>query len=136
MSTEIRRIVREELLRSIVWFGLGIVGWPILISEFTWLDANVLTVFGLPLLTWAVLTTGMIGVRVSTSTELQVTTPVGLSMSLLVGIMLGGVSAVYLVAVEEYAALPVIIVYAAVTGGTVLWHWYMRLPDSSPDMPA
>lgn len=136
MSTEIRRIAREELLRSIVWFGLGIVGWPILISEFTWLDANVLTVFGLPLLTWAVLTTGMIGVRVATSPELQVTTPVGLSMSLLLGIMLGGVSAVYLVAVEEYAALPVIIVYVAVTGGTVLWHWYTRLPDSSPDMPA
>ena len=136
MDTELRGIIREELLRSIAWIGLGIVGWPLLISEATWVDATALTVFGLPVLTWAVLTTGAIGIRVVTSTEVQVQTPAGLSISLVLGIMLGGVGAVYLVAVEGYAALWVTVTYVAVTSGAVLWHWYTREPASPPEMPA
>jgi hypothetical protein len=124
MKPQRRRIIREELLRSIGWIGLAIVGWPLVISEIAWIDATALTVFGLPALTWAVLTTGAITVRVATSTELQVQTPVGLSISLLFGVMLGGVGAIYLATAGGYSALWVIAAYVAVTGITVFWYWF------------
>ena len=127
MKPQLRRLIREELLRSIAWIGLGIVGWPILISEVAWLDTTALTVFGLPALTWALLTTGVIAVRVATSTDLQVQTPVGLSISLFFGIMLGGVGAVYLATAGGYSALWIIAAYVAVTIITVLWYWFMGL---------
>ena len=125
MKPQLQRIIREELLRSIAWIGLGIVGWPILISEVAWLDTTALTVFGLPVLTWVILTTGMISIRVATSRQLQVQTPVGLSISLFFGIMLGGVSAVYLVTAGGYSALWIITAYVTVTGITVLWYWFV-----------
>ncbi|WP_246989007.1 hypothetical protein [Halorientalis marina] len=129
MKSQRRRIIREELLRSIAWIGLGLVGWPIVISEVAWVEPSVLTVFGLPVLTWALLTAGMIGARTVTSTELQVQTPAGLSMSLALGIMLGGVGAVYLVAAGGYSALWITVAYVVVTIAAVGWYWYLRLPD-------
>jgi hypothetical protein len=128
MNSQRRRIIREELLRSIAWIGLGLVGWPIVISEVAWVEPTVLTVFGLPVLTWALLTAGMIGVRTVTSKELQVQTPTGLSMSLALGIMLGGVGAVYLVAAGGYSALWITVAYVVVTIAAVGWYWYLRLP--------
>ena len=129
MNSQRRRIIREELLRSIAWIGLGIVGWPIVISEVAWIETTGLTVFGLPIFTWALLTAGMIGVRTVTSTELQVQTPTGHSMSLALGIMLGGVGAVYLVAAGGYSALWITVAYVAVTTAAVCWYWYLRLPE-------
>jgi hypothetical protein len=129
MNSQRRRIIREELLRSIAWIGLGLVGWPIVISEVAWVEPTVLTVFGLPVLTWALLTAGMIGVRTVTSTELQVQTPTGLSMSLALGIMLGGVGAVSLVAAGGYSALWITVTYVVVTIAAVGWYWYLRLPE-------
>jgi hypothetical protein len=129
MDSQRRRIIREELLRSIAWIGLGIVGWPIVISEVAWIDATVLTVFGLPVLTWALLTAGMVAMRTATSTELRVRTPVGLSISLALGIMLGGVGAVYLVAAGGYSALWITLAYVAVATGAVCWYWYLRPPE-------
>lgn len=126
MQPQRRRIIREELLRSIAWIGLGIVGWPLVISEVAWLDATALTVFGLPALTWALLTTGAIGIRAATSAEMQAQTPAGLVMSLLFGTMLGGVGAVYLVTAGEYSALWVTSAYVGVTVVTILWYWFVK----------
>lgn len=64
MTPEMRRIVREKLWKSIAWFGLALVGWQLLIDELAWLEQGLLTVFGLPVLTWAVLTAGTIGTRI------------------------------------------------------------------------
>jgi hypothetical protein len=136
MKPQQRHIIREELLRSIAWIGLGIVGWPIVIAEVAWLDTTALTVFGLPVLTWAVLTIGAIGVRTATSSELQVQTPAGLSISLLLGIMLGGVGAVYLVTAGGYPVLWITAAYITVTGLTVIWYWFVRLPDVTSEMTA
>ncbi|WP_423744908.1 hypothetical protein V5735_02440 (plasmid) [Haladaptatus sp. SPP-AMP-3] len=107
-----------------------------MISEVAWLDATALTVFGLPALTWALLTTGAIGIRAVTSAELQVQTPVGLSMSLLFGTTLGGVGAVYLVTAGGYSALWVTAVYVAVTVITILWYWFVRPSDIDAKMAA
>lgn len=60
MRPGLSHIVREELLRSIAWLGLGLVGWPILADELAVLETNAVTVFGFPLLTWAGLTAAML----------------------------------------------------------------------------
>jgi len=136
MKSQQRQIIREELLRSIAWIGLGLVGWPIVIAEVAWLDATLLTVLGLPVLTWAVLTTGAIGVRTATSTELQIQTPAGLSVSLVLGTTLGGVGAVYLVTAAGYPALWITAAYVAVTGVAVLWYWFVRPATVTSEMTA
>jgi hypothetical protein len=124
MKPQRRRIIREELLRSTAWIGLAIVGWPLVLSEIAWLNATTLTVVGLPVLTWALLTSAAIAVRTATSAELQVQTPTGLSITLFFGIMLGGVGAVYLATAGGYSALWVTAAYIAVTGITLLWYWF------------
>lgn len=134
MNHKQRRIVREELLRSIVWIGLGIVGWPIVISEVAWLETTALTVFGLPVLTWALLTTALIGIRTATSSTLQVRTSTGVWISLGLGIALGGVGAVYLVTAGGYPVLWVTAAYVATTVGVVLWYWYVGVSDRVSEM--
>jgi len=136
MKPQQRHIIREELLRSIAWIGLGIIGWPIVVAEVAWLDTTALTVFGLPVLTWAVLTMSTIGVRTATSSELQIQTPAGLSISLLLGIMFGGVGAVYLVTAGGYPVLWITVAYVAVTGATILWYWFVRVPSVATEMTA
>jgi hypothetical protein len=121
MDRQLRRLVGEELWRSIVWAGLGMVGWPILVSELAWLEPSVLTVVVLPVLTWAVLTAAAIGIRLGTGADFQVQTPTGLSYSLLTGVVCGGLVAVYLAGVEGYSPLGVAAAYVVVTAGTLLW---------------
>lgn len=133
MNPELRGIVREELLRSIAWFGLGVVGWPILITEVAWVDATALTVFGLPALTWAALTGASVGARVLTGTDAGVRSSAGLSVVLVLGVLLGGVGAVYLVAARGYSALPVTVGYVTVTFVAVLWYWYAGVPSAAED---
>ena len=135
MNPELRGIVREELLRSIAWLGLGIVGWPILITEVAWLDATALTVFGLPVLTWAVLTVASVGVRVLTGADASVRSSAGLSVFLVLGVLFGGVWAVYLV-VRGYSALAVTAGYVTVTAVAVLWYWYAGVPSAAEEQTA
>jgi hypothetical protein len=125
MNAHLRRITGEELVRSIVWFALGLVGWPFLASAVAWVEPSLMTVFGFPVLTWALLTVCAIGVRALTEMELRVQTPAGLSINVALGIMLAGVGAVYLAAVEGHSALLVTVTYVAVTLSAVLWHWYV-----------
>jgi hypothetical protein len=135
MRPELRRVVREELLRSIAWLGLGLVGWPILAEELAVLETNALTVFGFPLLTWAGLTVTFIGVRAVTGSELQVQTPRGLSTSVLAGMTLAGLGGIYLVATGS-SALWVGVAYVAAAAVTIGWHWYARPPRGEPPTPA
>ncbi|CDK39160.1 uncharacterized protein BN903_143 [Halorubrum sp. AJ67] len=92
----------------------------------TWLETTTLTVFGLPALTWALLTTGAIAIRGATSTDLHVQTPSSLHISLLFGVMLGGVAAVYLATAGGYSTLWSIAAYVTVTGITIFWYWLME----------
>ncbi|APW96885.1 hypothetical protein CHINAEXTREME_03470 [Halobiforma lacisalsi AJ5] len=129
MNPQLRRIIREELLRGIAWIGLGIVGWPLVISAVAWLDATALTVFGLPVLTWATLTVGMIGLRLITGSDLQVRTKAGLDIVLLEGILVTGFLVVYLVAVAGWSLLPTVGGYLAITVLYVLYYWQVVLPQ-------
>jgi hypothetical protein len=87
------------------------------------------TVFGLPVITWAVLTAGMIGIRTVTGAELQRHT-FRLPAFLVESAILGGIGAVYLVTAGGYSPLLVATGYVAVGAVTVVWYWYTGLFDS------
>lgn len=127
MKPHLRRIIREELWRSIAWIGLGLVGWALVISEAAWLNATALTVFGLPVLTWAGLTIGMVGLRVISESDLQVGTKAGLNIVLLEGIIITGALVVYLIAVAGWSPLPTVGGYLAITGLYALYYWQFVL---------
>ena len=129
MSNGLRRILREELWRSVVWAGLGLVGWGWIISSTGQIDATVWTVVGLPVLTWATLTIGMIGLRLITGSDLQVRTKEGLHIVLLEGIIVTGFLVVYLVAVAGWSPLLTVGGYLIFTGLYVLYYWQFALPS-------
>lgn len=127
--TEVRLILREELLRSIGWAALGLFGWAMVISSTDQLAANVWTVFGLPILTWASLTVGMIGYRLATGATLQVQTKEGLHVATLGGAVLGGFWAVFLIFVLEWSPLLVIGLYVFTTAVYLLYYTRVILPQ-------
>jgi hypothetical protein len=133
MDPAIRRITREELLRSIAWAGLGLVGWAILATEFAWLAVNAFTVFGLPVLTWASLTVAFIGARLVLDADLRVGTRTGLAVALVLGMLVGGAGAMSLVSTAGYPAVPVTVGYAVVTVGSVVW--FVRRPLAAATPP-
>ncbi len=98
-------IFREELLRSIAWAGLGLFGWAILVSSSSQLPATVWTVVGLPILTWASLTVGMIGIRLITGNDLQIQSTEGLHIISIGGVVLGGFWAAFLIFVLDWSPL-------------------------------
>jgi|APHM01.1.fsa_nt_gi hypothetical protein len=132
MNLEQERIVREELWRSIVWAGLGIVGWPTVVAEVAWVDQNLFTVFGLPVIMWAVLTAGMIGFRTVTDAELQ-RDMISLPAYFVEAAILGGIGAVYLVTAGGYSPLLVATGYVSVGAATVVWYRYAGVFNSTTE---
>jgi len=132
MSYELRRILREELWRSVAWAGLGLFGWALIITSTGQLDATVWTVVGLPVLTWATLTVGMIGLRLITGSDLQVQTREGLHIVLLEGIIITGFLIVYLVAVAGWSPFITVGSYLSITVLYALYYWQVVLPRFSP----
>jgi hypothetical protein len=101
----VRLILREELLRSIAWAALGLVGWPILVSSSPHLPATVWTVAGLPILTWASLTVGLIAIRLLTGSDLQIQSIEGLHVVSLGGVVLGGFWVAFAIFVLDWPPL-------------------------------
>ena len=128
MDTELRGIIREELLRSIAWAGLGLFGWAILVSSSDQLSATVWTVLGLPVLTWASLTIGMIGVRLLTGNDLTIQSREGLHVVSLGGIILSGFWAVFLIVVLGWSSLLTIGLYIFATIAYLVCYTRVILP--------
>jgi len=122
-------IFREELLRSIAWAGLGLFGWAILISTSDQLPATVWTVVGLPILTWASLTVGMIGIRLITGNDLQVQSTEGLHIISLGGVVVGGFWAVFLIFVLDWPPLLTSGLYLFVTVTYFVFYKRVILPQ-------
>ena len=129
MVPNIGRIVREELLRSIAWAGLGLFGWAILITESARLEATVLTVLGLPVLTWALVTASMIGIRFSTGAELTVQSKDGILAAVVLGVILGGFGVVYLVTIRDQPLVVLGGLYGTIVVLTLGWFRYVVLPS-------
>jgi len=122
-------IFREELLRSIAWAGLSLFGWAILTSSSDQLSATVWTVVGLPILTWASLTSGTIGLRLITGNDLQVQSTEGLHIISLGGVVLGGFWAVFLIFVLDWPPLLTSGLYLFVTITYIVFYQRVILPQ-------
>ena len=125
----VRLILREELLRSIGWIAFGLVGWAILVSSSDELPAMVWTVVGLPVLTWASLTIGMIGYRLVTGSDIRIQSTEGLHVLSLCGIVLGGFWSVFLVVVLDWSALLIIGLYISLTVAYLVYYIRVVLPQ-------
>ncbi|WP_394741493.1 hypothetical protein [Natronococcus roseus] len=128
MDATTKRILKEELWRSVVWAGLGLIGWLTIINGSAQLEAIPITVVGLPVLTWAGLTIGMILLRLGTGMELQAHSEDGLMLWVVLGIITGAFAAVYSVFALGYSATVVGPLYLAMSVGTVLWIRYVIVP--------
>lgn len=129
----VRLVVREELLRSIAWAALGLVGWPILLSNSPEVPVTVWTVVGLPTMTWASLTVALIGVRLLTGSDLQIQSRDGLHLVSLGGILLTGCLTAFAVFILDWPPLLTVSVYVLATGSYLIA--YKRLVLSQSDLP-
>jgi Fe2+ or Zn2+ uptake regulation protein len=125
----VRQIFREELLRSIGWAGLGLFGWAILVSSSSQLPVAIWTVLGLPILTWASLTVGMIGTRLITGNDLQVQSTEGLHIISVGGIVLGGFWAAFLIFALNWPPLLTGGLYLFVTAAYLVFYRKVVLPE-------
>lgn len=126
-------IVREELLRSIAWAAAGLIGWSVIVTESARLEASLLTGLGLPLLTWAVLTAAMIGLRLATGLDLQSRSANGLSLSFVLGFVFAGFGALYLVLVMDRSPVLVGAIFLAVAVTSIGWFRYVVLPNADTE---
>ena len=129
----VRSVLREELFRSIGWAALGLVGWPILLSESPQLPVTIWTVFGLPVLTWATLTVAMVGGRLLTGSDLQMQSQEGLHVVSLCGTLLTGFWVAFAVFSLDWPPLPTVGAYLLATVIYVIIYRRVVLPQS--DLP-
>ena len=126
--SQVRRILSEELWRSVGWAGLGLVGWSIIISTSGQLEATAWTVLGLPILTWASLTVGMIGFRLTTGHELQVQTKEGLHVVVLAGYLFAVFWAIFLILALDYSPVVIVGLYLLLGGAYLIYYTRIILP--------
>lgn len=129
---QVRRVIAEELWRSVAWAGFSLFGWAIIISVSDQLAATVWTVLGVPLLTWASLTVAMIGLRLATSRELQVQHREGLHIVTLGGVVFGGFWALFLIFALGHSPLRVLGLYSVIVGAFLLYYSRIILPRFRP----
>lgn len=125
---QVRQVFREEFWRSIAWAAFGLFGWAIIISSTDQLATNAWTVLGLPVLTSASLTVGMISFRLTTGSSLRIQTKEGLHVVTLGGIVLGGFWTVFLIFVLGWSLLFAIGVYVLITGLYLVYYTRVILP--------
>ncbi|MEF8782175.1 MAG: hypothetical protein V5A39_14195 [Haloarculaceae archaeon] len=124
MNQETRRILTAELWRSVAWAGFALVSWAFLVGESARLEATLLNTLGLPFLTWAFLTVGIVGFRLRTDRTLSVRSKEGMSVLVALGVIVAGFGAVFAVTVLGRSLLVVGALYLATAGGTALWLRY------------
>lgn len=125
MEYNTRRIINEELWRSVVWIAVGLFGWSMILSSTDQLEATAYTALGLPLLTWATLTIFMITLRVTTGMELKVETASGKYLVWFVGLVVGGFLVLWMILVENQSwGISVAYIVGAVLG-TLIWRGYI-----------
>ncbi len=69
LSTLSRRVLREELYRSVVWAFLALVVWVQFVTGTDHLDATAPTLVGPPVLAWAAVTGSLVAVRLTKGGE-------------------------------------------------------------------
>ncbi|ELZ27704.1 hypothetical protein C475_07280 [Halosimplex carlsbadense 2-9-1] len=121
-----KQIVGEELWRSVVWSAIGLLGWSLIISSTDRLDASAITVLGLPVATWSVLTLSMIGIRLATGMELKVETESGRYLMWFVGLVVGAFVVLWLILVQSQPWTLIAVYAAGSVLGTLVWRGYIE----------
>jgi hypothetical protein len=71
MPVDRGRVVREELWRSVVWFGGALFAWSVVLTSTDALATNAATFVGPVAAIWGLMTLVMVGVRFATGYELK-----------------------------------------------------------------
>lgn len=130
MNTYVGQILREEAWRSVVWFGIALLGWAIIVSGSETVDATAGTVLGLPLLTALLAASVLVGIRLATGRELKATGD-GAYLAWALATFTGSLAGIYYVLVLEGTPLvAVAILVAAALGLYVLSTAVERSPDA------
>jgi hypothetical protein len=115
------RVLGEELMRGIVWYGGSLLGWSFILTESTVLPATPVTVLGLPAITALVLSLGMVATREATGLDLKVQTDGGQLLVAITGAIVGGFIVLYAVLVEGQSPWIGLFYVVATGAGFVLW---------------
>lgn len=129
MDRELRQIVIEECWRSVAWAALGLASWAFISTETTSLDPTITTLTGLTLLTWALLTVSMIGARLVTGAELNVTTRGGLVVILLISMSITAIIVLLLYLTTEWSKLFLGGAYLGLVAATIVYYRLVVFPD-------
>ncbi|QDX39372.1 hypothetical protein [Salarchaeum sp. JOR-1] len=119
------RIVGEELLRGIVWYGGSLFAWAVILSEAPALPTALWAFPGLPVVTTAGLVGVLVGIRSWTGLDLQAQTPGGSLLQLVGGSVLGGFLVLYAILAQGRSILLLALYAGSLVVGWYLWqrHW-------------
>lgn len=120
------RALGEELMRGVVWYGGGLLGWSVILSSTTVLPATAATALGLPAVTALGLSLVMVGLRRATGLDLKVQTEGGQLLVAVTGAIVGGFVVLYAVLVDGRSPLLGVLYVVATVGGLLIWRWHWR----------
>ena len=115
------RVLGEELLRGVVWYGGSLLGWALILSESTILPSAPWTVLGLPAITALGLVFVMVGIRRTTGLDLKVQTEGGQLLIMLTGAFVGAFIVLYAVFVGDFSPMLLGIYAFATIAGLLIW---------------
>lgn len=120
------RVLGDELLRGVVWYGGSLFGWSLIVTSSDAVPATPVTAFGLPALTALGLSLAMVGLRRLTGLELTVQTEGGQLLVAITGAIVGGFVVGYLVLVEGRSPWLGPVYVLATVAGLALWRYHWR----------
>jgi hypothetical protein len=125
------RILGEELMRGVVWYGGSLLGWAFILTESSMLPATPVTALGLPVLTALGLSLGLVATRQLTGLDLKVQTEGGQLLVAITGAFVGGFLVLYAVLVDGRSPLLAVVYMFAIGGGFLIWrrHWQRERVD-------
>lgn len=117
------RVLGEELLRGVVWYGGSLLGWALILSESTILPLAPWTVLGLPVITALGLVFVMVGIRRTTGLDLKVQTEGGQLLIMVTGAFVGAFIVLYAVFVGDFSPMLVVVYVLATVAGFLIWRY-------------
>ncbi|QRV14770.1 hypothetical protein JMJ58_17895 [Haloterrigena salifodinae] len=121
-------ILGEELLRGVAWYFGSLVGWSVVITSSAAVPVTPATAFGLPVLTALGLTVAMVAIRRRTGLDLKVETRDGQLLIAILGGVVGGFLALYLVLAAGYSPWLLALYAIGTIAGAAFWdrRWRRR----------
>jgi len=120
------RILGEELMRGVVWYGGSLLGWSFILTSSTVLPATPVTALGFPAITALGLAFLMTGIRTTSGLDLKVQSEGGQLLIAITGAIIGGFIVLYSIFVEGWSPLLFLVYILATVGGLLAWRYLWR----------